>query len=478
MTSDAPSRHSLRSRLAPRLAIVLVFAVFAALYVALKAKQFVAFGTSFELADYGSMLASVSRGRLLDMPGTPTSFLADHFQPVLLLLAPLHALAPSPWTLLVAHALAAAAGALPLYALAARFTSRRWPPLAFALAYLLSRVTLNGLMYDVHPEVLYPACFFAALLALEERRWWSYAFALVLAGTVKEDACVAFLGLGAYAALRGHRRAGLATAVAGVALLALVVGVVSPHFRGPGAGADYRFAAYWSGYGATQHEILRNFLDPRRHAQVILTPAKLRQMFHLLAPFLLLPLASWRALVALVLPQLFLLYSSDNGLLNGPILYYGMLALPFLFASALAGAEAIARRFGPRREAALSVLATLVLLATAGDSRLPRLVAGLAKPVPERYASVAPRLARTLPADARVCAQAALLPHVAVSPDRTVFPLRLERANVVFLDLEGNPWPYDLAGLARAADSLAASGAWRVRTRESGFVVLERTAPN
>lgn len=454
----------------------ILFAVFAALYVLLKAKQFVAFGTSFELADYGSMLASVARGRLLDMPGTSTSFLADHFQPVLLLLAPLHALAPSPWTLLVAHALATAAGALPLHALVARASTRRWPPVAFALAYLVSRVTLNGLMYDVHPEVLYPACFFAALLALEERRWGAYVLALALGGTVKEDAFVVFIGLGLYAALRGHRRAGLATALAGVAMLALVVGVVSPCFRGPGAGTGYRFQAYWSGYGATQQEILRNFLDPRRHAQVILTPVKLRQMFHLLSPFVLLPLASWPALVALVLPNLFLLYSSDNGLLNGPILYYGMLALPFLFASALAGAGAIARRFGAKREAAMSVLATLVLLATAGDSRLPRLVAGLAKPVPARYASVAPRLARSLPAGARVCAQAALLPHVAVSPDRTVFPLRLERADAVFLDLEGNPWPYDRAGLERAADSLAASGAWRVRTREAGFVVLEIAA--
>jgi len=461
----------------PRRDAWILFALFAPLYVVLKAKQFVAFGAGFELADYGSMLASVARGRLLDMPGTTTSFLADHFQPVLLLLAPLHALAPSPWTLLVVHALATAVAVIPLHALVARVTSRRWPPVAFALAYLVSRVTLNGLMYDVHPEVLYPACFFAALLALEERRWRAYALALALAGTVKEDAFVAFLGLGAFAALRGHRRAGLATFAAGVAMLVFVVGVVSPHFRGPGGDGGYRFAAYWSGYGSTQPEILRHLLDPRHHAQVIFTPAKLRQMFHLLAPFVLLPLASWRALVALVLPNLFLLYSSDNGLLNGPILYYGMLALPFLFVAALHGADGIARRFGARRERTLAVLATLVLLATAGDSRLPRLLAGLAKPVPARYAQVAPRLARSLPAGARVCAQVALLPHVAVSPDRTVFPLRLERATFVLLDLEGNPWPYDRAGLVRAADSLEASGAWRVRAREDGFVVLERTAP-
>ncbi len=469
MTSSHPSSGPRR-----RDAFVL-FALFSALDVAFKLRQFAAFGAGFELADYETMIASVLRGRLLDMPGTSSSFLADHFSPVLLLVAPLYALARSPRTLLVLHALATAAAVFPLHALASRFSARRWPPVAIALAYLVSRVTLNGLMYDVHPEVLYPACFFAAFLAFETRRWGAYAAALALAGTVKEDAFVAFLGLGLFALLRGERRAGLATIGAGVAMLALVVGVVSPHFRPAGASGDYRFVAYWSGYGATQHEILRNFLDPARHARVIFTAEKLRQMFHLLSPFVLLPLVSWPALVGLVLPNLFMLYSSDNGLLNGPILYYGMLVLPFLFYASLLGTSAIARRWPARRETIVTVCATLVLLATAGDSRLPRLLAGFAKPIPERYAVTAPRLARALPADARVCAQVALLSHVPVRADRTVFPLRIERADLVFLDLEGNPWPYSRDGLARAADSLAANG-WRTRLRENGFVVLERAA--
>lgn len=177
--------------------VAILFALTFALFLTLKIRQYLQFNVGSELADYETLLWNTLHGRFLQVKSAHVSFLAEHFSPILLLGVPLYALAPSPWTLLVLQALIGAAAVIPLCFLTAAFTPLRWPPLALGIAYAVSRTVNYGLMYDVHPEILYPLLFFGVFLAAERRRWGLYALLLALALSVKEDAFIPVIGLGA-----------------------------------------------------------------------------------------------------------------------------------------------------------------------------------------------------------------------------------------------------------------------------------------
>src|SRR5258705_5560296 len=83
-------------------------------FVVLKVHQWHAFGVHAELAEFESRIESTLHGGLLMRHRGEASFLGEHFAPVLLLLVPRYALLPSPLTLLVVQALAAAAALVPL----------------------------------------------------------------------------------------------------------------------------------------------------------------------------------------------------------------------------------------------------------------------------------------------------------------------------------------------------------------------------
>lgn len=453
----------------------LLFGATLALMLALKVRQFLQYQIGFELADYETVLWNTLHGRFLAMKCSSTPFLAEHFSPVLLLILPLYAVAPSPWTLVVLQALACAAAVIPLYLLTARFTPLRWPPLAMGVAYAASRTVSYGLMYDFHPETLYPLLFFGAFLALERDRTGAFAVLLALAATVKEDAFIAIAGVGVFLALTGRRARGVAVALAAVVALALVMGVVLPHFRGQAPGSEYRFASYWSGYGTSRAEIVRHMLDPRREIEVLFRPAKLRAMFNLFSVYLFLPLLAPAALLGLVLPNWFLLYSSDNGLLNGPILYYGLLITPCLFYAALIALRGLGRRWPAHARTILLAGATAMALVQLGNSRLFKQILHEPWQIEARDRDTAPALEAMIPRGAAVSVQNRLCSHVPVSACRNVFPGGLDRAEFVMLDARGDRWP-DPDGYAARVDSLRRDPAWSTMAERDGFLLLRRRA--
>jgi len=442
-------------------------ALAAALFVALKLNQWWSLGIHAELAEFETRLWSTLHGELLARHRGEASFLAEHFSPILLLAVPLYAVLPSPLTLLVAHALAAALAAVPLVLYARRRLGSRVAALALGAAFLVSRPLGDGLAYDVHMEILYPGLFFAALLAFEARRWGWMAAALALAAGVKEDAAIGIAGVGLFVAASGHRARGLAIAAAAVAWLAAALGVVMPAFRGPGEA--YPFVGYWSGYGDTLPGLLRGLLDPRRHARVLLTAAKLGRGFDLLAAQLFLPLARPAALAFLVLPPGFVLAASSNPWISGARLYYGLLLLPFLFLATVLGIERVARG----RPRWIVGLAVGVLVLQLANSHLFRQLEPDAWGRWERF-RVASGLIATLPGEATVSAQVNLVALVPVRHDRYYLPDGLDRAGAALFDTVGFQWPLGPGRNRALLDSLARSGAWEPAAAAHGFVLLRR----
>lgn len=164
---------------------------------------------------------------VVPIKGDGFNLLGDHFHPLLVLLAPVYAVAPSGLSLLVLQALLVAVSAWPLTALAVRRLGR-WPGLALGAAYVLSHGIQGAVRSQFH-EIAFALPLLAfGLCALLERRWRTSVLWLAPLVLVKEDLGLLVAVLGLVMWWRGARRAGLGLAGWGVAWFVLATAVVLP----------------------------------------------------------------------------------------------------------------------------------------------------------------------------------------------------------------------------------------------------------
>lgn len=455
-----------------RLGLLSAVAIASAWFILLKLHQYGSFGIHGELADFESLIWNSLHGEFLRKNPLSPIFLVEHFSPILLLFLPLYALFPHAETLLVVQGSVAALALVPLYMLAVNVLKREWAAIAICLAYFFSRLLSYGLMYDFHMEICYPLFVFSLFLAAERKRWSLFYLFLVLTASVKEDAFIALFGIGVYLVSTGERKHGTITAASSVAALAILFGAVFPALRAD-LGTTYQFAPYWSGYGNDLGEIARNMLSPSRHVEVIFTANKLGNMFNLFSVYLFLPLFYWKTALFLIVPSWFVLYSSDNHQMNGPIIYYGLLITPLLMCSTLFALRRIAENFPGRGKRLVIALATGVFLVNFGNSRIFKQLRPSEWRVDERFRT-AETLIEMIPQDDPVSAQVDLMSHVPVRWERYLLPRGIGRSNYVMFDLEGNSWPLSGAENRQGYERLAESADWNIVEEKDGFALLRR----
>ncbi len=445
-----------------------------AYFLALKIHQYFAFGVHGELADFESILWNTLHGRFFIKGAVGVSFFAEHFSPILLLLVPLYALFSSPVTLLIIQALAAALAVIPLYLIARMKFSMKWAAVAISLSYLFSRVVNYGLMYDFHMEIFYPLLFFWAFWAWERKLWKTLFIFLILALMVKEDAGVAIIGLGFYLISLKYWRRGIAIISLSAICITLFIFVIIPHFRSGQENTVYPFLSYWSGYGKTPQEILVHMLNPLQHIRVLFTMPKMIKMFNLFSVFLFLPLLSWRRLLFLILPGWFMLYSSDNPLLNGPLLYYGLLIIPFLFYSSVLTLDDIQKKWPKHASKLVFGIALAMLLVNFGNSRIFKQSNPANWRIDRRF-ETAQQLIKQVPKTAAVSSQVDLQSHFPVRADRYLIPDGIDQARYLLFDTQGNSWLLSKRENAALLDSLKRSSEWEVLAEKDGFVLMRRS---
>jgi hypothetical protein len=119
-------------------------------------------------------------------------------------------------------------------------------------------------------------------------------------------------------------------------------------------------------------------------------------------------------------------------------------------------------------------VASLVLVIQLGNSRLFKQLFQDQWAIPERYRTTVHEIIRTIPENSSVAAQVYLGPHVPIHPCRTCFPFALEKVDFVFLDFQGNRWPFSEAEYETYIDSLRHSGEWKTVSESEGFLLLKR----
>ncbi|MEU9979710.1 DUF2079 domain-containing protein [Streptomyces sp. NPDC050856] len=261
------------------------------------------------------------RAPVVPLRGEGFHLLGDHFHPLLAALAPLYRLWPSPLCLLTAQSALLAVAVVPLARWAARALGPRSAH-AVAAGYGLSWGIASAAAFDFHEVALAVPLLAFALEALAHRRWRpavAWAAPLLL---VKEDLGLTLAAVGAYIALKGPRRLGAATAVAGVAGSLIEVRLLLPAFH-PG-GAYAHGDNLTGGHGSLLATLAHAPLDALR------PDIKAMTLVLVFAPSALLALRSPLSLIAV--PTLAWRMLSENSFHWGTAFHYSAVLMPVVSA--------------------------------------------------------------------------------------------------------------------------------------------------
>jgi uncharacterized membrane protein len=222
--------------------------------------------TAFDLGNMDQATWNTLHGHLFEFTnhsdnwyGAPIR-LAQHVEPIFLLLSLLYVFFADPRTLLIFQTLALAAGALPVFLVARKSlpTLPLFAPL-MVLGYFLAPALLGENIFDFHPVTLVTPLLLYAVLALTYRRpVWFVIFCILVASCKEEMGAV--VALLAVLAIWKYQmpRLGLIVCICGMAWTVIAFLVIMPHFN-VGAQANnfwYRYEAL----GATPTQAIFNIL--------------------------------------------------------------------------------------------------------------------------------------------------------------------------------------------------------------------------
>jgi hypothetical protein len=414
--------------------------------------QHLAFNTySHDLGLYQEALTRAWASPPLDSEILGSSFLGEHFSPVLFLLAPVYQLLPSPLTLVVLNAVFLWVGVFPLKALADEVGLT--PPVAnlVCLIYLFFPVVARSAGYPFHHETLYPVVLIGLYLAFLRDRKLAGALLVVAAISIKEDAGLYLVGIGAFMGLHHRRwRWGAAVAAAGAIATTVAVFWIIPLFAPDSLG--YGFHGRWTPW-----------LDPETVGDAVrnlVAAVATEDVITVLAATLLIPFRGrWTWTVAAV--PLVLNLTSSNANQAQLALYYG---LPFCATAAIAvvasmAAAPIGRRRGPKLAAASVVINVAALTYPSIPACRGEVLAGLGE----------------IDGGATVIASACfdpLLQHV--DRRRPATPQPRSDADVILVKTERFTWPLTRDQAEELAAGLDENPAFRRVLERDGFAFFVR----
>ena len=411
-----------------------------------------AFNTfSHDLGMYQEVLARAWADPPLASTILGSSFLGEHFSPVLFLMAPIYQALPTPLTLVVLNALFLWVAVFPLEAVGRELGLTAAVRNLVCVVYLFFPAVARSAGYPFHHEVLYPVVLIGLYLAFLRDRKLAGALLVLAAVAIKEDAGLYLLGMGVFFGLRHRRwRWGAAVAIAGSVSTLVAVFWIIPHFATGAAG--YGFHGRW----ASWFNLLGLTSAIRSLAAAFFT----EDVLTVVAATLLVPLRSRWTWTVVAIP--FLLNLTSSVPIQAQLgLYYG---LPFTAAAAIASVSALADRPYERpRGLKLAVLAVIINVAAFTYPSIPRC-----------RAEVLAELDR-IESTATVAMSASFDPLLQNVEQRDLIEVgRQPRADLVVLRTDRHTWPLDKTAAVGLSVVLEEHPEYDERFRCDGFVIYER----
>ena len=171
------------------------------------------FATGFDSAIYDQRLWLLANWQEPFSTVVSRPFLADHFEPGLVLLTPLYWVGFDLPGLLVAQSIGLALTAPALFALARAYGSSPAVGALPAFLWLASPAVAAPNLFDFRPATFAPALIVLSVLAAKQERHWLLAITAILALSLKEDIALVYVVFGLLLVLHSKRRVGATLAV-------------------------------------------------------------------------------------------------------------------------------------------------------------------------------------------------------------------------------------------------------------------------
>ncbi|HET7466162.1 MAG TPA: DUF2079 domain-containing protein [Candidatus Dormibacteraeota bacterium] len=457
--------------LAGAAAIVMTVAA-AAGYSAISLYRYVHFGANgFDLGIQDQTVWGYSRLEMIPntVEGMP-NLLGDHFNPILMVLAPFYWVWPSAATLLIAQAVLLAIAGIPVYLWGAQKVGHA-AGLAFLATYLLFWGVLAGVVFDFHHVVFAVPAISTALYATlnkQNRLLWA---AVAVAMLTREDVTLTVIALGLYIAVFQRRwLLGAVMAVANAAWFLLLLQVVMPAVGGAPYG-HWTFQALGKGPLSAALYVVTH---PITALQMLFSPVeKLRVGVASFANWMFLPLLS--PLVLIAVPSFLERFWSSSPTFWSFHYQYSMLPAPILTFAAIDTCARMRAWWKGRLGLAASISLPLGALAAS-----VLLSVGLVHPLAELGTYVSDSTAAqiqgcldVIPAGASVAATDALVPHLS---DRSQIYEVTTRSDMDYVAIDvttlGTANPVD--DKLRAIINSSLAGGYGVACSNGLTVVLKR----
>jgi len=450
-------------------------ALSAAAYSAISIYRFDHFGANgFDLGIQDQTVWGYSRLEVINntVLGIP-NLLGDHFNPILVVLAPFRAVWDSAEVLLVAQAVLLAVAGIPIYMWAAQ---RIGPAagLAFQASYLVFWGVLAGVVFDFHHVVFAVPAISTALYATLNRHNRLLWAAVAVAMLTREDVALTVMALGLYIAVVQRRKLlGASLVLLNGAWLVLLLDAVMPAL----GGSPYQHWTYPALGTGPVSATLFLLEHPLKSLQLLVTPIeKLRVGFGTLTNWLFLPLISPIAIVAL--PSFLERFWSSSSDLWSFHFQYSMLPAPILTFAAIDGVARLSRLGSARsgRTLAIGLPVAALIASTILSAAFVRPLAELSGYVSDATAAQIQECIDVIPRGVSVAATDALVPHLTSRLE--IYEVTANaNADYIAIDLNtlGRAHPIDaqLRGVVRSA----LDAGYGVACSRGYTVVLGRTAP-
>ncbi|GAA4222602.1 putative membrane protein [Streptosporangium album] len=399
--------------------------------------------------------------------------LADHFSPILALLAPLYWLHDGPQTLIVAQAVLFALAAVPIWHYAERRVGAT-PAHLVAVAYLVSWPVAQAAGFDFHEVAFVPLLSAIMIERFDADR--PAAGVLAAAGLllVKEDMGLLLAGFGVYLFLTRRRLEGAAFIFFALGALVMIRNVLMPMAGSGPAGFHWAYGNWGADLGEVALAVLRN--PPAALAQFVSPMVKVNTLAFLLWPMALTALFSPLTLVAV--PLVAERFLADRSQWWGPDFQYNAFVVAILVCAGVDGAARLAERLRGRFGGRSMVTHWAVAVCVIGLTLVPRFELGkLLDPAfyqSEPYVAAAREAVAAVPDGVVVEAANGIGPALTARTTVLLWGPQSYGAPWIVADVARWSYPFgEFDAQRRRVDEALGSGYRKVFERD-GYIVLNR----
>jgi uncharacterized membrane protein len=349
----------------------LTVAVFAFYCVYAVSRQATMLTSGYDLGIFDQAVRQFARfhAPLVALKGSGYNLFADHFHPIIAIVAPLYWIWDTPYVLLVVQAVLVAASVPIVF----DFTRRRLPAgpsLVVAFAYGFGWPVQSLVAFDFHEIAFAVPLLAGAMNALDKGRDRTLVVCAVLLLLTREDMGVLVVILGFLRLTRAPRRVGWILVGSGVAGFILAIAVIIPAVSPSGHFSYWTFSALGPDVPSAVHTVITR---PWHVVDVFFTPAiKVKTLAYLFLPVALLSLRS--RYIFLAIPLLTERFLNARSQLWTTEFHYNVLPWLVLVLAMVDGADRLGVwRWRPGRYVLLGWLAVVPIALTNWPGPLPNL---------------------------------------------------------------------------------------------------------